>query len=80
MGEVKGKLVTCDRCGKTVFLRTTGDGEMDGGFTRWNEFEPFPIGWDMRNDIGTLCPKCSEGYKNLLKSFMERVKDKEEDD
>lgn len=77
MAETKGMLKTCDRCGETIFLKVLGGREMDAGITRWDEFEPFPIGWDMRNDIGTLCSKCSEGYKNLLKSFMERVKEED---
>lgn len=47
MSEVTGKLVACDRCGKQIFVRTIGEGEADGGFTRWNKFEPLPDGWDL---------------------------------
>lgn len=73
MSEVKGILKTCDRCGETIFLKTIGDGEADGGFTRWNKFEEAPEGWGQRRDIWvTLCPKCNEEYTKLLKWFMER--------
>lgn len=47
MSEVTGKLVACDRCGQQIFLRCTGEGEADGGFTRWNKFESLPDGWQM---------------------------------
>lgn len=30
MSEQCGKLVTCDRCGKTLFLKCIGEGEADG--------------------------------------------------
>lgn len=72
MAEAKGLLKTCDRCGETIFLKTIGDGEADGGYTRWNKFEAPPEGWDYSLKVGTLCPKCNEEYKMLLKWFMER--------
>ena len=45
MASVNGQLTICDRCGTQIFRRTTGDGEADGGFTRWNNFESYPEGW-----------------------------------
>lgn len=71
MSEVCGKLVTCDRCGETVFLKVTGEKVADGGFTRWNTFEAFPEGWEWHHEPGRLCPKCNEEYKKLLKDFLE---------
>ena len=47
MAKVNGQIVTCDRCGKQIFRKCTGEGEMDGGFTRWNTFEAMPDGWDL---------------------------------
>lgn len=47
MAKVNGQLVTCDRCGKQIFRKCTGEGEADGGFTRWNDFESMPDGWDL---------------------------------
>lgn len=72
MAEVNGKLQSCDRCGETVFLKVIGEGEADGGFTRWNKFEKAPDGWERCFEVGLLCPKCNEEYKNLLKWFMEQ--------
>lgn len=73
MSEVKGKLVTCDRCGATVFLETTGDKEMDGGFTRWNTFEPYPEGWEWAHDLDKrLCPECNKEYRELIRKFEEQ--------
>lgn len=69
----KGKLTTCDRCGKTVFSKTIGDGETDGGYTRWNKFEE-PKGWSFEYKIGDLCPECTEKYKELVKDFEESQK------
>lgn len=60
MAEAKGLLKICDRCGETVFLKTIGDGEADGGYTRWNKFETPPEGWGYSLKVGTLCPKCNE--------------------
>lgn len=80
MAEHKGLLKICDRCGATVFLKTTGDGEADGGFTRWNKFEPAPAGWDCVNvgetETGhrvykTLCPVCTAEWSRINKQFME---------
>lgn len=70
MAEVTGKLITCDRCGTTHFLRCIDEGEADGGYTRWNKFEDFPEGWQLHYDVGWLCPKCNTIYQNLIKSFM----------
>lgn len=75
MSEVKGILKTCDRCGETIFLKTIGDGEADGGFTRWNKFEKAPDGWERLFAVGLLCPKCNEEYKKLLERFMNNTKE-----
>ena len=76
MAEVNGKLVTCDRCGKQIFLKTIGDEERDGGFTRWNKFEPFPEGWETvgipthhlckKHRYIRVCPDCFEQWVNIL--------------
>lgn len=66
-----GRLVTCDRCGHKVFLSCTGEGETDGGYTRWNTFEPIPDGWACHTETGNLCPKCDETFSDLVKEFME---------
>lgn len=70
MAETLGKLVTCDRCAANVFLKRTGEKETDGGYTRWNIFEPSPEGWEYHTGIGLLCPVCNGKYKALVNSFM----------
>lgn len=73
MAEVNGRLCTCDRCGKNIFRRYVEDRETDGGFTRWNVFEPFPKGWGRHIDIGLLCPECNSQYTELRDNFMKAV-------
>ena len=75
MAEAKGKLVSCDRCGDTVFLKCTGEGETDGGYTRWNTFETFPDGWAYHHEVGSLCPSCNAEYKRLIVDFKKKVND-----
>ena len=69
-----GQLRTCDRCGATIFLKTTGEGETDGGYTRWNKFEDAK-GWTNPYEIGDLCPNCSEEWDILRAEFKRRTKD-----
>ncbi len=71
MSQVKGRLVTCDRCGEAVFSKTIGDGETDGGFTRWNKFEPLPRGWGSHNG-NDLCPSCSSEWNKIETEFLNR--------
>lgn len=73
MSSINGRLTICDRCGETIFSKCTGEGDTDGGYTRWNEFEPLPEGWEFHHKIGTMCPKCSDQYKILLDDFMKKV-------
>lgn len=69
--EMDGKLIICDRCGERVFLKTVGDGVADGGYTRWNKFEPKPDGWIYSRDLQkSLCPACNDKYQMLLESFI----------
>lgn len=75
MAEVKGLLISCDRCGTTAFRKCTGEGERDGGYTRWNTFEPAPEGWDTHRDTGQLCPRCNQEYTRLINSFMNKTKE-----
>lgn len=72
MAEKKGKLLICDRCGATVFLECTGEGERDGGYTRWNNFEDRPEGWEFVRDctkFSMLCPECFKKYKDIIRGF-----------
>lgn len=77
MAEMNGKLIICDRCGETAFLKCAGEGELDGGYTRWNKFEPEPDGWDYHSEIGRLCPGCNQEYLQLLRIFKNRTMEAE---
>lgn len=83
MAQVNGQLTTCDRCGSQIFRRTTGDGEADGGFTRWNNFEPCPAGWGFvdipiasKPQGGAVeglrvCPECNKLWrKSVNEGFL----------
>lgn len=79
MAEATGKLLTCDRCGATCFLKCTGDRltdrVTDGGYTTWNKFEDTPEGWRyIDRNVGQLCPKCNAEYEELITRFMEKEK------
>ena len=72
--RVKGQILTCDRCGKQAFLELKGEGERDGGFTRWDIFENPPSDWTNISfeqkrcygiDFNELCPECSHVYEAL---------------
>lgn len=65
------KVTKCDRCGETVFLRYLSTKELDGGFTKIDEFEKLPDGWKNFYEIGMLCPECSRKFDELRKGFME---------
>lgn len=44
---------------------------MDGGFTRWNNFEP-ASGWEYVLDVGTVCPKCLHDYRDMLERYKKK--------
>ena len=71
MSRVNGQLVTCGRCGTQIFVKHIGDGETDGGFTRWNKFEPLPKGWGYHK-CSDLCPDCYNQWNKLETEFMNK--------
>ena len=75
MSRVNGQLLTCDRCKKQIFRKVTGEGERDGGFTRWNKFEDIPEGWTSPHTLGDLCPDCSIKWECLNNDFMRQKRD-----
>jgi DNA-directed RNA polymerase subunit RPC12/RpoP len=80
MSEQRGKLLTCDRCGKTVFLKEleAKERDTDGGYTRWNEYkhEDPPEGWTYKY-FGdyikryNLCPECSKKLEETREKFFQ---------
>lgn len=71
MSEWKGMIVTCDRCGKETRREWLSEKEMDGGFTRIQNFEPIAEGWEYEPVIeGHLCPFCHDAFEQILDEFM----------
>lgn len=73
MSYTNGRLYMCDRCKKLHFCACIGEGERDGGFTRWNKFEPLPEGWRSPLDTGLLCPECVKQYQQMLDEFLKKT-------
>lgn len=79
MSKVVGKLLTCDRCGTTEFLPYVSTKELDGGYTRADNFEAPKEPWsseDFGKIIGAykfidLCPSCSKEFLNIKMDFIE---------
>ena len=70
--KTNGRMIKCDRCGKEIFCQANGEGEMDGGFTRWTKFEEAE-GWSHEHGIGDLCPECTQEYQRLKEEFASKV-------
>lgn len=81
MAKVYGQIVTCDRCGAEIFRKCIGEGELDGGRTRWNKFEEMPNGWDLvaipkslgrvgngneHNGYLYVCPDCHNLWDKIV--------------
>ena len=62
MASEKGKLLTCDRCGETAFLKSTGE--------FFDVFEPVPEGWLYDPGFGDICPCCAHMFKSWIYDFM----------
>ena len=81
MAKINGQTVICDRCNTQIFIKCIGEGETDGGFTRWNNFEPLPEGWTLvavpdslgwvghgnaYNGYLFVCPQCHALWDELV--------------
>lgn len=71
-----GILLTCDRCGQTIFLKRLCTESADGGYTNLDKYEDRPEGWctvdkSMSSAIKSthLCPDCSKKLANILDQF-----------
>lgn len=72
MAKVNGRIYSCDRCGDKIFVKTIGEKEMDGGFTRYNTFEDMPDGWGYDCRVGMdLCPECKEELDSIIKLYKD---------
>ena len=79
MSKVNGQIVTCDACGGTVFAKCTGEGEADGGYTRWNNFER-PEGWGHGYGSKDLCPSCTARFGEAVAQTARAIKEEAADD
>lgn len=70
MGAKIGRLITCERCSKTLFLEQIGYDYTDGGYTKYAKYEPLPDEWDYTTQIGYLCPECRAEYNRLKTEFL----------
>lgn len=59
---IHGRLYTCDRCGKQVFIDDS------------QGFYPPPEDWRMGSEVGDLCEDCAEKYELLKYDFMSDLK------
>ncbi len=78
MAQKLGKLLTCDRCGTTVFLEKKDDKRdfSDGYVSDLSEFEEAPDDWtrlrrEHEKDDVLLCPDCSRLFDKICNDFMD---------
>lgn len=73
MAERLGKMIECDRCGKTHFLDYTGTKSYYGtNVEHFTHFANKPDGWKDHIEIGLLCDECEKAYQELLDEFFDR--------
>ena len=70
MAEHLGKMIVCDRCGKTHFLHYMDTESYDYGYTKVTLFEKMPDGWKKHSDTGLLCDECEKTYQDMLDEFF----------
>jgi hypothetical protein len=78
MSQTIGKRVICDRCKAEVFCEYIGEGETDGGYTRWKKFAPLPDGWGFV-ELHELCPVCMKEWNAICDGFYRKEAEKEDE-
>lgn len=77
MSTTEGKLLTCDVCGKSIFLRFVGEKQADGGYTKWREYENAD-GWTSIHmgeiRLQNVCPECGELLRKSLSETIDGVR------
>lgn len=77
MSATEGKLLTCDVCGKSIFLRLVCEKQAHGGYTKWLEYENAD-GWtniyvgDVR--LQNVCPECGELLRKSLVECIDGIR------
>ena len=72
MAQDKGVLVTCNRCGASVFLKYEGTRPREWQ-TPEDVYEAPPPGWfayRILNEKRDLCPVCSEKWEKVAGAFL----------
>ncbi len=70
MPKINGRMLICERCGASVFVKALEPEVLDGGFTKVDRFEKAD-GWKTPIDLGELlCPECNEKWKSIVDEFM----------
>ena len=70
MGAEKGKLVICDRCGESIFLKFLERRAGSNYGSDYDVYDELPENWLNETWIGYLCPKCAEEFKRWITKFM----------
>ena len=70
MVETKGKMITCKRDNNWVFLKYLGEGDVDGGYTKYDKYEKLPDDWLYETRFGYLCPKCAREFREFMTNFF----------
>ena len=68
--EQRGKMIRCKRDDNFVFLKYLGEKDLDGGFSRYDNFEKLPEDWLYENEFGYLCPECAREFKTFMTNFF----------
>lgn len=79
-GAEIGMRVTCNHCGKQIFLKQTGYNSVDAAIKHRNSFydtfEPMPNDWVIKHDLGGwVCGDCLKQYNEIIKKFNGGVTD-----
>ena len=78
MSATEGKLLTCDVCGKSTFLRFVGEKQSDDGCMKWREYEKSD-GWIMNVHVGDIwlqnvCQECGELLRKSLSETIDCIR------
>jgi hypothetical protein len=75
-----GKIMICDRCGKTVFCEKIGETSADGGFSTYTNYdESLADGWGKipsKKDVlisSNVCPDCYQDFLEDLDKYYKRL-------
>lgn len=75
-GAEIGMYITCQGCGKHLFLRQIGYNSVDAALKNrhsfYDVFETVPQDWKIKCDLGWVCPQCAKDYELMIEDFKKR--------